>query len=423
MNKAELLTKIKGLKQFEPRDSWVVSNKSFIFEYIRTKEAEEKNAFVLEAGVFKNLGNLFLRLKNSGLAVSAAATAMVLIFGGNFLLAKAAGSLPGDAFYSLKLTAEKIQLSLALNEDKRAALTFEFTEKRLNEYYLLTTAANSGSGVAVQSVKIAAENLKTQLGAASTEFESAKTKLSPEKKVAIAKIADSKTAAYGKKLKDTKSAAKADSKEVAEIIDKMEEVNTSALTVLAANSGASDSSDSKEVAAKVEEKIKSSEEKIGLIEQKILAVMVEQEKNKADGADKGKGDLTPKLISEAKGILQEAKSALANNDHSKALELIVSSDQISKVAEKIADAAATAAEEKKENTVPAATPADNSSNTGASAVPAAETPNPPATEVPATETPIPSTQDSQPNTQSNTDTNNTNTQTSAGSSTSIDSQK
>lgn len=416
MNKSELLTKIKGLKRIEPSDSWVASNKSFIFKYIKAKEVGEKNTFVFSArGAIpafgmgfafggKKLGDLFLRLKNSGFAVPAAAMVMVLIFGGNFLLAKAAGSLPGDALYPLKLTAEKIQLSLALNEDKRAALTFEFTEKRLNEYYLLTTAG-SGSGATNQSVKIAAENLKTQLGAASTEFESAKSKLNTEKKVAIAKIADRKTAAYGKKLKDTRAAAKADSKEVAEIIDKIDEVNTSALTVLAANSGASDSSDSKEVAAKVGEKIKSSEEKIGLIEQKILAVIIEQEKNKADGAEKSKDDLTPKLISEAKGILEEAKSALANNDHSKALELIMSSDQISKVAEKMADTAATAAEAKEENTAPAAVSADNSSNTGASAAPATEKPNPTATEVPATETPIPSTRDSQSSIQSNIEAN------------------
>ncbi|MBU4057042.1 hypothetical protein KJ695_03995 [Patescibacteria group bacterium] len=405
MNKSELLTKIKGLKQIEPSDSWVVSNKSFIFKYIKTKEAGEKNAFVFETGILKNLGNLFPRLKNSGLAslkpwrsglaVSAASAAMVLIFGGNFLLAKADGILPGDAFYPFKLAAEKIQLSLTLNEDKRAALTFEFTGNRLNEYYLLT-ADGSENGASVQSVKIAAENLKTQLNAASTEFEDAKLRLSPEKKVAIAKTVDRKTTDYAKRLKDSGGAKISSNKpnsEVAKIIDKMEEVNTSALTVLATNAGAGGSSDSKEVAVKVGEKIKSLEEKIGLIEQKILAVIVEQEKNNPDAADKSKDNLTStKLISEAKGILEEAKSALANKDQSKALELVASSDQISKVAEKITDAAATVAEKKKENVAPTAAPAK-------------ETP---------TEIPIPSTRDSQPtettkDTQPKTEANTVNT--------------
>lgn len=420
------MTKIKGLKQIEPSDSWVVSNKSFIFRYIKTKEAGEKNAFVFSARgampafgrgfVFGEeiLSNLFLRLKNSGLAVSAASAAMVLIFGGNFLLAKAAGSLPGDALYPLKLTAEKIQLSLTLSDDKRAALTFEFTEKRLNEYYLLT-ADSSKNGALGQSVKIATENLKTQLDAASTEFESAKSRLSPEKKVAMAKITDSKTAGYAKRLKDSAGAKISRNKpgnEVAKIIDKMEEVNTSALTVLATNAGASDSSDSKEVAAKVGEKIKSLEEKIGLIEQKILAVIIEQEKNNPDAASKD--NLTSaKLISEAKGILEEAKSALANKDQSKALELVGSSDQISKVAEKIADATATAtaAEEKKENIAPVTTPAANTSNTNTGAIPTVETPSSAAT--PATETPLPIIRDSQLNTQSNTEVNTTNTEVAA----------
>ncbi len=345
MNKSELLTKIKKLEQIEPSQLWTASNKAFIFEYIKTKEAEEKKPFILSAGngfafAREILGNLFLRLKNNRFVVCATVAIAVLVFGGNFILAKAAGSLPGDTLYPLKLAAEKTQLSFTLNRDKRVALTFELTEKRLNEYYLLTTA-ESGDANSSQGAKIAAENLKTQLDAASAELESAKSKLETQKTVAIAKIADSKTSAYAQKLKnsaDAKTAAKAGNKEAAEIIDKINEVNNNALTVLATNAS---ESDSKEVAAKVGEKIKSSEEKIGLIEQKILAVMIEQEKNKTDS----KENLTPKLIIEAKGILQEAKTALLNNDRSKALELVISSEQISKVAEKMADAA----EEKKEN--------------------------------------------------------------------------
>jgi len=73
------------------------------------------------------------------------ATFVLIISGGLGVTNASFGSLPGDAMYSVKLSMESLQLSLATDDMQRAKLQVEFAGRRLEE--MTELAARSGDQV------------------------------------------------------------------------------------------------------------------------------------------------------------------------------------------------------------------------------------------------------------------------------------
>lgn len=293
MTNRDLFRKIKKLEKIEPSEAWVNSTRSFILDYARIREKSEQNSLI-----FKSRFNLTEKLNyisavfRQRLILQAASMAVILLISGNFVAVKAAESLPGDNLYPVKLLTEKAELALTFNEDKRIDLKFKLAERRLDEFSRLVESGRvSPKGNNPEAVNIAMDGFQNQLNSAVSEMDNAaKSGANNSKAVAVAKIADSKTADYAQKIgkataslnKNTDSQAKG---KVTEVMNKIEEANISALTVLASantqSGGGAATQDSKDIAQKVEEKIKNTEEKAKLIEEKVLAVMVESNLAKA----------------------------------------------------------------------------------------------------------------------------------------------
>lgn len=105
MREKDLISKIKKLREIEPRKDWVLSlREKFIYK-------EEKSSFVF---VLK----------------PALSLVVLLLLTSSLVLAKT--SLPGDFLYPLKTTSEKIILTLTPEEEK-PKLQLEITKTRLEE--------------------------------------------------------------------------------------------------------------------------------------------------------------------------------------------------------------------------------------------------------------------------------------------------
>lgn len=287
MTHRDLLCKIKKLGKIEPEEAWINSTRSFVLDYARIQEEKQKKALFYNPRL--SLGekvNSAVSLFRQRLAFKAASIAVVLIVAGNFAAAKASESLPGESLYPVKLLAEKAELALTFDEDKRIALKFELAERRLNEFSFLMEKGRVAKVNDPVALSIAMNGFKNQLSAAVSESDGSK---SPRAPGSGAKAPPApKTTTYAKKINQ-----------------------------------------------KVQENIQSAEEKTKLIEEKVLAVMTGKGGALAESGNRS----AAKLLEEAKGVLLEAKADLAGNDPNKALEKIVVSNEITKAAEKIVDTA------------------------------------------------------------------------------------
>lgn len=347
MTNNDLINKIKRLETVRPSESWLKSNREFIFKYIDLdykKESVIQTGFVFSVLAAKDRLISALAIFQCKMLASAAVTAAVLLLAGNFVVGKAEGSLPGDNLYSVKIFVEKAELAMMFSDEKRATLNFDLADKRLSELSLMMESAG-GQKVSVSDVDAAMENFNNHLSAAVSEMSSVvRSDSSASKAVAVAKIANNKTSEYAKKIAKAKDAAgdKSDfssiaRSQVAETIKKIEEVNINALAVLAfLGIDNPDAAISREVSQKVGEKISEAMAKIDSAKQKISVA----DKTLIKASDI---KLAFDLTEQAGNNLDEAKKYLAGDDSNKALEKVVASNDMISTAEKIIGASDAAA--------------------------------------------------------------------------------
>ena len=80
-------------------------------------------------------------------AAFAGALAVTVLVGGLTSAAASGNSLPGDAFYPIKLGVEQVQLAITFDAGARARLHAQFAEVRLNEAQRLVAAGRVQDGV------------------------------------------------------------------------------------------------------------------------------------------------------------------------------------------------------------------------------------------------------------------------------------
>ncbi len=116
------------------------------------------------------ISHVFLRPMAVGVST------FLLVFGGWVVTVNAAfNTVPGDFLYPVKLATERVQLSLANNE-QRTRLHAEFASRRLEEVLEISSSSRDGKDVRVRE---AVENFKAEMTSASAELENM-TLTSPE---------------------------------------------------------------------------------------------------------------------------------------------------------------------------------------------------------------------------------------------------
>ncbi|MBI4305940.1 MAG: DUF4382 domain-containing protein [Chloroflexi bacterium] len=79
----------------------------------------------------------------------AATAVLLLILGGTGTVAASRGTIPGDAFYPVKIATERARLALAIAEEDRASMHVSFAERRAKEIGALLERGDSAQAVAV----------------------------------------------------------------------------------------------------------------------------------------------------------------------------------------------------------------------------------------------------------------------------------
>lgn len=385
MTNNDLINKIKRLKNEEPRDAWLKSNREFIFKYIDLDDKNEpaaQNGSIFNVLAIRDRARFALSIFQNRMLTGAVAMAAIFILVGSFVTGKAEGSLPGDNFYAVKTFMEKAQLAFAFNDEERVALNFELTEKRLDEFSAVAAKKDENSS----EVRTAADNLKNQLKVAAQELNSAKNNSSAEKAVSVAKIADTKTTAYAKKLNNVKKELSVNKQaQVSEVVFNIEELNNSALAVLATNSKIGDLN-IEEIAAKLKEKIALAEEKIDLTQKNVSLYEAEIKNSNLENKEAVESlALSVKLITEARAVLAEAQLSFEAGNFAKTWDLLVNASEIAKVADSVGNRVAVVSDVTPEPTVePAVSPLAPLAPSGVEG-----TPKPPVSPSPtATPTPI-----------------------------------
>lgn len=185
-------------------------------------------------------------------------------------------------------------------------------------------------------MKVAADNFKNQLKVATQELDNAKNNSSPETAVSVAKIADTKTTAYAKKLNEVKKDLSDKKKEqIKEVASNVEELSDNALAVLATNSKIGDLN-MEEIAAKLKEKIALAEVKIDETQKTVSLYEAEiKNSNVANTEAVESLALSVKLITEARAVLIEAQAAFEAGNLAKTWDLLVNAGEIAKVADSV----------------------------------------------------------------------------------------
>lgn len=127
-------------------------------------------------------------------------SSIALVFGGWIVAVNAAsGSVPGDAFYPVKIATERVQMTFTTSSTQRTKLHMEFAGRRLDEVSTVQRSDRSGKTVRVQN---ALENFRKELVSAQTEISSISEK-NPEVASEMAKYVNEKTNAYASVIRES----------------------------------------------------------------------------------------------------------------------------------------------------------------------------------------------------------------------------
>ncbi len=120
MTEAQLIDKIKGLKQIKPNQDWVVFTKSQLFDVKEIKTLNKKN---LVLDIFPSL------FSQQQWQFAFAVLALFVLSGGTFAIAQ--NSFPGDRLYPLRKLTERAQTVFVAKDD--STVNLEMANKRLED--------------------------------------------------------------------------------------------------------------------------------------------------------------------------------------------------------------------------------------------------------------------------------------------------
>ena len=214
----DLIKKIKQLKKIQPSSKWLDLTRHNLVSQISFEEKDEglKSSF----GLF----NWLRQPQSFALAICL----LVIFIGGPWLMLKASqASLPGELLYSVKRMSEGVQSTVA-SENSKAQLQIEFAGRRLEELTKITGDSFSEEEK-TEKVKQVVKDLKNNLAGATIHLDN----ISKEKALVVAK----KTKRIKEELDKTKEGVPLEAQnDLAEAEKAVEEINSQILAVLVRDS-------------------------------------------------------------------------------------------------------------------------------------------------------------------------------------------
>lgn len=322
--KQNLISELKKLKSIKASDDF----KAFLFERLNF-ENERFIPVEIEEYYFKQrpfFKKIFFR-KTAPLFMPLSAIIIIIVFigaGAGITLASQS-ALPGEILYPFKIVSEKARVILAVNDNEKARLHFEFSSKRLDEVAELAKDSVSDPKLA----KIAVESYKKELseGQAVLFFPQNEEKIERAANV-LADITSKNKEAIANIGKETKNYKMVDS--LKDAWENTVEYNDKAALITLSRSTSSSIVDLA-MQKKVSNKIAEAEKKIAEIDKYLLR---KEEKGVDIFEAKIKIVYAKELLGEAKNSLEQTRYESAFN---KAKEAYKAAIDAQKIVERIND--------------------------------------------------------------------------------------
>lgn len=294
MTEKELIKQLKCLKALGANSDWKKTNRAVLISQIKGQATAKPQNFPKK--FWYGLRSIMpLSIKNfvykpvGAIVLTLAVISTVSILGVN----ASKGSVPGDVLYKVKLTKEKIQAGLTVDDEKKTNLYLNFANERLKEIEKLQKEQNEQNENEKEeqneNIKIAVQELKDQVSSVKNQMEKIKEKPQPaQEMVEAVKNVDKKVEELSDKIKEKSSELEAQDPEnevVLELDDAREiidETSDSAMEVIIEKHFTGEVETSmKELAQKVENKINKAEEEINEIQLDVEQINVEKKKEAA----------------------------------------------------------------------------------------------------------------------------------------------
>jgi len=327
----DIIKKLRKLKEIKPSAEWKKSSRDFLLTKIKEEKYSKELFPIQKKSWVLGASELFFSKEFFSLTLKPAvsfASIVALVLGSGLSVSASQMALPGDTLYSLKIASERVQVALAFKEESRAKIHVELAGKRLNEVKRIKENTDPDKN---QKINIAIDKFQEEIRTVKTQLDNLGEK---EEGLEVAKIVDSKTHEYREALVGTVSGGETEvSEEVAQKISDglalADETGDQALTVIAEKQNDSDSKN--DLAERIEKKVQTIEEKALQVEESLASLNTD---NREDIKILSKEAI--KNIDGAKVVLSEAREMLKNENVNDALNKVMESKGLIRVAEEIA---------------------------------------------------------------------------------------
>ncbi|MBI4457397.1 hypothetical protein HY633_00345 [Candidatus Uhrbacteria bacterium] len=278
-----------------PREAWVSQNRDILLMQVRNTMDPQPANF---AEKLRHVLRLFVPVEALAMAARTVGVFVLVlgtVLGGGLASVQAyRDALPGEVFYKVKMATEKVQLTLAPNDDYRARLHVEFADRRAEEIARLAEATATNETLAANAVAAF-----TQEVAALEQGLEALRNSDPEGVIEVAKLLERKFDVYqGMLRKAGHTLPTATKSSIAAAIDMVDGASIKAIAVIVEKHLAGDLQAPQNVlVTKFEDRLKEAEAKIA----------------------NGQSGTTQTNSTKAKAAIAEAKAFLKKNDYQAAL--------------------------------------------------------------------------------------------------------
>jgi hypothetical protein len=344
----ELFGQLKSLKKIEPRQDWKQSGRELLLSQIKSQRQKLEPRLSVSSIIFIEFKKLTaFTLRPAGVVIVISTLAM----GSGIVTVNAAfSSLPGDTLYPVKITAERVQLSLKLDEKDKMTMEMELAGKRIEE---LKKVKNSNESSARDAkIKIPLQRFTEELGSINNRLDNLKKTGNAADVVNLAVIVDDMTESYTSALEATKKEMPSSTKDtIKEALAASEKTNNNAVSIIIDNHNQANNKDAKDdLVKKVEDRINKTDERVKQlqIQEKINTTDIKEASIKSD---------------EIKKTLDEARVLLESGNLSSAFDKVKESNELARTAEDINDDKAEATAASASSDVAAGAANTNSTNT------------------------------------------------------------
>jgi len=290
MKKKELLRQLNNLQnQIKPDQVWKEKGREVLYAQI-TAQTSSISPKILSRSISNKILISVLRPVSVSLAIFIAIVG-VWVAG----VSATRNSLPGDLLYGLKLTGERLQVNLALSDEKRTDLEIAFAEIRLNEVKEVMNKTKDKEQVAVSLKKFQESMTNVKSNLAKLEM------TDKDKALKVAKVVDEKSKIYTDLLREENIVS---NKNTSEAIVISKATGDKALSVILKEFETGNSTTNlEEIKSKLIVRIEDLREDSALAQKNIETIIVN--KAKAEVLAKAEAEAHAKAEAEAKAKAEE----------------------------------------------------------------------------------------------------------------------